>query len=264
MNLKRIRIFALNFVFLFLVNIVLGEANGVGFITSSKGKIIFYDKEKSYIPKINSNYLLNGTNIKTESFSHLFLKLSNNVNMGLLENTEVDIEIFNQKIFNIDKLSIVSEPSESKLILKLKGGTIINNCKDLSPLSEYKIEIEKSYLKTFSSKYIVSYKHGVVKIAVYDGNVTLMLRDNHPILNLNSPVYYETDINNLNLGVSNSMKKIDQAPKIWSKYSKLIKNEIQKVVFYPQDDMPVKGFVLSRKDLYDRSLFRPSLSKIKK
>lgn len=151
---------------------------GIAVATSERGNIRITDSGgNSTRLSLHETLQINGSTIKTEKGAHLFLALSNGTAIGVGENTEIIVELFEQRPYPPEKESLKHEPSVSELSIRLITGTIAVASKNLSPLSHLRILLSTGELRIHSTKCVVRDDELGVHLATYDANLTYYYPD---------------------------------------------------------------------------------------
>lgn len=207
---------------------------GIAFFTSLTGDNVNIKNSNVDRPiSLHDSMIIDSeTIINTGPNDKAFFKLSNNFTFGLLEGSEFKINFFKQSPFSKKDVNFNSEPSNSFFLSELVSGTLAVHSSKLSPLSTFEIHIPFGILKLHMAKCVISYRYNLLRIALYDGNITMVLNDT--IHYLNSPCYYINDIYNLSESKSSYLKYSKQFPTEWEYLNNLINIEKNRAVFLPE------------------------------
>lgn len=165
---------------------------------------------------------------------HVFLKFSNHVSLGMMENTTLAIEYFRQASFTDWTISALREPSKSSFKAQLKEGKILIKTKKFSPLSTFQIEFPLGTLEFHAAECVIEYRYNILKIALYRGNISLTPKTEQaePIY-LSAPSYFTSDHYDLKQGVIRPSLPLTKAPQEWANYPDCIRIVNQRVQFFP-------------------------------
>ena len=198
--------------------------------------------------------------VSTGLQGHLFLKFSNHVSFGIMENTRLSIEHFRQASFKDLAINTIREPSKSSFKAHLKEGTILIKTDKFSALSTFQIEFPMGILEFYSAECVIEYRYNIIKIALYRGNISLTPKAEQAERRyLSAPSYFTSDHYDLKEGVISPKLSINKAPQQWADYPQFIRTVDQRIQFFP---LPEGSETLAEaKILIEKTRFEPSKSK---
>jgi len=148
-------------------------ADGLSIVTSRQGnlQITSFDGRKINV-NLHAVQPLTNTRIQTGKSESLFLSLSNGTAIGVDAHTNLSIEHFLQRPYPPSKESNDFEPSSSRLLIKLKHGSLAIAAKGLSPLSKVIVELPNGEVQIHSSIAHIHYDSDTLRVYIADGNLT--------------------------------------------------------------------------------------------
>ena len=175
--------------------------------------------------------------LSTDSKDHVFIKFSNHVTLGLMENTSLSIEQFRQAAFESVTINNHREPSKSFFKARLKAGTILVKTGKFSPLSTFEIELPVGTLEFHAAECVIEYRYNILTIALYQGNISLIPKaDQGTPLLLSAPSYYTSDHYDLERGLIRPSQALTKAPQRWIHYPDFLRIVNQRVQFIPMNE----------------------------
>ena len=236
------------------------EKYGTAFFTSVSGDSINFESDTN-TKKI---HLHDSITIDSESLlstgdkDYVFFKLSNNISLGLLENTEFKVLSFKQDSFQDKDIRFDREPSISYFNSQFNKGTIVVKSNVLSPLSVFEISLLDSKLAFHSATCVISYRYNILHIALYEGNISIKTNDS--ITYINAPSYYMNDAYNLKNSLENYDADLSEVPYRWNSFKDYISVENSRVIFFPDtasSPTAAKAKLINTEDFYNQSFVRP-------
>ena len=252
---------------LFIVNLEASSSSdfekfGIAFFTSVNGDSVnFENSTVNRSIRLHDSMKIDSESLLTTGDSdYVFFKLSNNSTFGLLENSQLRIKSFNQKLFQDKNIRLDREPSVSNFITTLNVGTIVVKSNDLSPLSIFEIHlpIARSKLELYSVKAVISYRYNILHIALYEGNISL--KTNNTTKYINAPSYYVNDDYNLANLIKNHPSNLSETPTRWNVFKDYISVENDRVIFLPSttvSDCAAEAKLISTPNFYNQRFSRP-------
>ena len=252
---------------LFIVNLEASSSSdfekfGIAFFTSVNGDSVnFENSTVNRSIRLHDSMIIDSESLLTTGDSdYVFFKLSNNSTFGLLENSQLRIKTFNQKLFQDKNIHLDRVPSVSNFITTLNVGTIVVKSNDLSPLSIFEIHlpIARSKLELYSVKAVISYRYNILHIALYEGNISL--KTNNTTKYINAPSYYVNDDYNLANLIKNHPSNLSETPTRWNVFKDYISVENDRVIFLPSttvSDCAAEAKLISTPNFYNQRFSRP-------
>lgn len=172
--------------------------------------------------------------LRTGLKDHVFLKFSNHVSLGMMENTSLAIENFRQASFKEWTTDSLREPSKSSLKAQLKEGKILIKTDKFSPLSTFQIKFPMGTLEFHAAECVIEYRYNILKIALYRGNISLTPQtEQAEPLYLSAPSYFTSDRHDLKQGIIGPSLPLEKAPKQWANYLDFIQIVNGRIQFFP-------------------------------
>lgn len=236
---------------------------GIAYISSLEGyssvKHLDHSKEKK--SKLHDSILFEqATVFDTAHESTLFFKLSNNTSIGILENSRLTLKEFSQEPFGSNPISNQSEPSRSNLCGILNYGSIVLKTPKQSPLSSLIIQLPNIELEFYSADCLISYNYGILKIALYRGNIHAKFINTAKSFYLRDSCYYETNDNFIDLGIVETVQSLDLAKAKWSQYIQFLNHDHNRVYFKPlstKDTSIAEGLILTPDTYFEKPFESP-------
>lgn len=123
-------------------------------------------------PKLNDTTRIQGRSLRTGKGAHLFLALSNGLAIGIGENSELDVDVYQQTPFSERRESLDYEPSVSQLSLRLKHGVLAVATNRLSPLSQARIALPSGQVRIHSGVALFSAGDTGMHLTALEGTLT--------------------------------------------------------------------------------------------
>ena len=204
--------------------------------------------------------VLKNSHLKTGRDSHLYFNTSNNISIGLRDNTSLLIEDFKLKASNDTLTKTHYKPLSSSFVSNLKGGTLSIKTNKLSPLSTVQVKVPNGLLELSAAECTLSYNHDILRIAVFKGNLSFKFGKDPKTLYLNAPLYYETDAYHIEQGIIEPYANIEDVPKEWAKLNHLIVYENTRTLFPANGDHAhplAQGKIIIPQQFYKKPFVKP-------
>lgn len=174
--------------------------------------------------------------LETGFKSHVYFKTSNQVSIGLQENTALRIEGFKLKSAAESVSKDDYKPLSSSFVSELKEGTLSIKINKLSPLSVVQVKVPNGLFEFSEAECVIEYSHDILKIAVFKGNLSFKFGEDSKTLYLNESHYYETDAYHIEQGIIEPYLTIEAAPEDWAQLNQFIVYDHKRVLFPAQGD----------------------------
>lgn len=236
------------------------EKYGTVFFTSVAGNSASFKNNAITQPiRLHDSIIIKSESLLSTGYSdYVFFKLSNNISLGLLKNTQLQIQSFKQDSFADKDIRFDREPSISYFKSELNEGTIVVKSNVLSPLSVFEIHLPDCKIEFHSANGVIAYRYNILHIALYEGNISLKTNDS--IKHINAPYYYVNDTYNLKNSIDNTERKLSEAPSQWNSFKDYISIENNRVIFFPDTKFSqnaAKAKLISSEDFYNQPFTRP-------
>jgi len=131
---------------------------------------------------------LNQSRLLTGESDQLICLLSNNIALGLSEDSVLEVASFQQNAIKANALSLTREPSTSQLKMRLHSGSMVLSAQQMSPLSRLIIELPVGQVQLLSSCSVLTVTDQVAELTVHQGAVTYRAPDGGQRQYLTAPV----------------------------------------------------------------------------
>ena len=177
-NMKvKVRIFRKfnRYLLVFLTSFILCNGNesnfGKGFVTSILNEPNFsLNNKNSEIQLHDEIKFWKKINFLTEYQDEIFLKLSNNVVIGILENSDLTISNFTQKVSQTKYDTLLREQGNSYFKGLLNEGKLVIITQKFAPSTEFLIETPHSKIGFNVAKCIIKYRYKILGIWLFGNN----------------------------------------------------------------------------------------------
>ncbi len=199
------------------------------------------------------------TVLKTGLQDQLYLKFSNNVTIGILEDSQFRISEFFQEKFSGKSVLFSKEPSKSYFEGSLENGTLVISTKKFSPLSTFEIHLPDYIIEFHSVDCVISHQYNILHIALYKGNISLK-KKNKEIIYLNSPILYTIDNYLLKNSMTGNRSSLSEAPKSWNNLINYANIENNRIVFFSsknEEKVAAKAEIVVPMSYFNKNKYRP-------
>jgi hypothetical protein len=214
------------------------ENQGQAFCSSIRGEVHYQraDLPKEKISLHEQIALSDNSLLETGFRSHVYFKTSNQLSIGLEENTVLRIADFKLKSSAESLSKDDYKPLSSSFVCELKEGTLSLKIDKLSPLSVVQVKVPNGLFQFSAAECVIEYSHDILKIAVFKGNLSFKFGEDSKTLYLNKSHYYETDAYHIEQGIIEPYLTIEAAPEDWAQLSQFIAYDHKRVIFPAQGD----------------------------
>lgn len=224
------------YLLVFLTSFILCNGNesnfGKGFVTSILNEPNFsLNNKNSEIQLHDEIKFCKKINFLTEYQDEIFLKLSNNVVIGILENSDLTISNFTQKVSQTKYDTLLREQGNSYFKGLLNEGKLVLITQKFAPSTEFLIETPHSKIEFNVAKCIIKYRYKILSIWLFEGNISLADKQTESIIHLNAPTFFTID----SLQLKNNLPGSENILKYESDYINLISRaeiENERVAFF--------------------------------